>query len=170
MIHDAISNPTEVIKQRLQMYDSPYKSVFECARRVFQQEGISAFYRSYTAQLGMSLPYQAIQFSTYEYFQGMVCCCCYRALVSWFLNRISHAKLSLWFRLDSHTQPSLSVSSWIRRKSIRRACTWWLVAQPEPSLPPSQRRWTCARRWSTHKRVESARREASAMQSGKYTK
>lgn len=69
VIHDAISNPTEVIKQRLQMYDSPYKSVMECARKVFHQEGFGAFYRSYTTQLVMNLPYQAIHFSTYEFLQ-----------------------------------------------------------------------------------------------------
>lgn len=72
LIHDAISNPTEVIKQRLQMYNSPYKSVVECARKVFQQEGLSAFYRSYTTQLVMNLPYQAIHFTTYEFFQEML--------------------------------------------------------------------------------------------------
>ena len=72
LIHDAISNPTEVIKQRLQMYDSPYKSVVECARKVFQQEGFGAFYRSYTTQLVMNLPFHAIHFSTYEFFQEMV--------------------------------------------------------------------------------------------------
>lgn len=73
LIHDAISNPTEVIKQRLQMYNSPYKSVMECAKKVFQQEGFSAFYRSYTTQLVMNLPYQAIHFTTYEFFQETVC-------------------------------------------------------------------------------------------------
>ena len=72
LLHDAISNPTEVIKQRMQMYNSPYKSVVQCARQVFQQEGISAFYRSYTTQLVMNLPYQAIHFTTYEFFQKMV--------------------------------------------------------------------------------------------------
>lgn len=72
LLHDAISNPTEVIKQRLQMYNSPYKSVVDCARTVFRQEGVSAFYRSYTTQLVMNLPYHAIHFSTYEFFQEMV--------------------------------------------------------------------------------------------------
>lgn len=72
LIHDAISNPTEVIKQRLQMYNSPYKSVIECAQKVFQQEGFGAFYRSYTTQLVMNLPFHAIHFSTYEFFQEMV--------------------------------------------------------------------------------------------------
>lgn len=75
LLHDAISNPTEVIKQRLQMYNSPYKSVVDCARTVFRQEGVSAFYRSYTTQLVMNLPYHAIHFSTYEFFQEMVRFC-----------------------------------------------------------------------------------------------
>lgn len=80
LIHDVISNPTEVIKQRLQMYNSPYKSIGECARKVFRQEGLSAFYRSYTTQLVMNLPYQAIHFSTYEFFQETV---------SWFVCFVS---------------------------------------------------------------------------------
>uniref|UniRef100_A0A336MJ81 CSON001943 protein n=1 Tax=Culicoides sonorensis TaxID=179676 RepID=A0A336MJ81_CULSO len=72
LIHDAISNPTEVIKQRLQMYNSPYKSVIHCAQMVYQQEGMRAFYRSYMTQLCMNLPYQAIHFSTYEFFQNLL--------------------------------------------------------------------------------------------------
>lgn len=73
LIHDAISNPTEVIKQRMQMYGSPYKSVLQCTRGVYQAEGLRAFYRSYATQLVMNLPYQAIHFTTYEFFQNMVC-------------------------------------------------------------------------------------------------
>lgn len=74
LIHDAISNPTEVIKQRLQMYNSPYKTVFQCARGVFKNEGFKAFYRSYATQLFMNLPHQALHFTTYEFFQNMVSC------------------------------------------------------------------------------------------------
>lgn len=70
LIHDAISNPTEVIKQRLQMYNSPYRSVIHCTKAVYQTEGLRAFYRSYFTQLLMNLPYQAIHFSTYEFFQN----------------------------------------------------------------------------------------------------
>lgn len=44
----------------------------ECARKVFRQEGFGAFYRSYTTQLVMNLPYQAIHFSTYEFLQETV--------------------------------------------------------------------------------------------------
>lgn len=91
LIHDAISNPTEVIKQRLQMRNSPYKSVAHCARMVYRTEGMGAFYRSYVTQLCMNVPYQAIHFSTYEFFQNLVsilivflclwwfCCCCFCA-------------------------------------------------------------------------------------------
>uniref|UniRef100_A0A6B2EFS0 Putative mitochondrial carrier protein mrs3/4 n=1 Tax=Phlebotomus kandelakii TaxID=1109342 RepID=A0A6B2EFS0_9DIPT len=72
LIHDAISNPTEVIKQRLQMYNSPYNSVIQCMKSVYQAEGMRAFYRSYLTQLVMNLPYQAIHFSTYEFFQNVL--------------------------------------------------------------------------------------------------
>lgn len=70
VIHDAISNPTEVIKQRLQMYNSRYQSVLQCMRTVYLQEGLRAFYRSYSTQLVMNLPYQTIHFSTYELIQN----------------------------------------------------------------------------------------------------
>ncbi|XP_055374980.1 mitoferrin [Condylostylus longicornis] len=72
LIHDGISNPTEVIKQRMQMYNSPYKSVIQCMRGVYKNEGIKAFYRSYTTQLVMNLPHQSIHFMTYEFFQNML--------------------------------------------------------------------------------------------------
>lgn len=72
LIHDAISNPTEVIKQRLQMYNSPYKSIVQCARGVYATEGLRAFYRSYNTQLIMNLPYQSIHLVTYEFIQNLV--------------------------------------------------------------------------------------------------
>lgn len=71
LIHDAISNPTEVIKQRLQMYNSQYRSVIHCMSTVYRQEGMRAFYRSYLTQLVMNLPYQAIHFSAYEFIQNI---------------------------------------------------------------------------------------------------
>jgi solute carrier family 25 iron transporter 28/37 len=54
------------------MYDSPYKSVMDCARKVLKHEGFGAFYRSYTTQLVMNLPYHVIHFSTYEFLQKTV--------------------------------------------------------------------------------------------------
>ncbi|XP_013103437.1 mitoferrin [Stomoxys calcitrans] len=70
LIHDAVSNPAEVIKQRMQMYNSPYKSVVACMRGVYQSEGLKAFYRSYSTQLVMNIPNQTIHFTTYEFFQN----------------------------------------------------------------------------------------------------
>lgn len=72
LIHDAVSNPAEVIKQRMQMYNSPYKSVVACLRGVYQSEGLKAFYRSYSTQLVMNIPNQTIHFTTYEFFQNRV--------------------------------------------------------------------------------------------------
>ncbi|XP_065086606.1 mitoferrin [Ochlerotatus camptorhynchus] len=71
LVHDAISNPADVVKQRLQMYNSPYRSILHCARHVYLTEGMRAFYRSYSTQLVMNIPYSAIQFPTYEFFQKL---------------------------------------------------------------------------------------------------
>lgn len=72
LVHDAISNPADVVKQRLQMYNSPYRSIMHCARHVYKTEGFRAFYRSYSTQLVMNIPYSAIQFPTYEFFQKLL--------------------------------------------------------------------------------------------------
>lgn len=58
-----------VVKQRMQMDGSPYKSVLNCVRHVYQLEGMKAFYRSYTTQLTMNIPFQSIHFMVYEFAQ-----------------------------------------------------------------------------------------------------
>ncbi|XP_072213166.1 mitoferrin-1 [Excalfactoria chinensis] len=72
LLHDAVMNPAEVVKQRMQMFNSPYKSVWQCVRTVQKTEGFGAFYRSYTTQLTMNIPFQAIHFITYEFMQERV--------------------------------------------------------------------------------------------------
>ncbi|XP_072247100.1 mitoferrin-2 [Leuresthes tenuis] len=72
LLHDAAMNPAEVVKQRMQMYNSPYSSVLDCVRAVCQKEGAAAFYRSYTTQLTMNVPFQALHFMTYEYLQELL--------------------------------------------------------------------------------------------------
>jgi solute carrier family 25 iron transporter 28/37 len=69
LVHDAAMNPVEVIKQRMQMFHSPYKNVTECIRTIIRTEGLRAFYRSYTTQLTMNIPFQSIHFVTYEFGQ-----------------------------------------------------------------------------------------------------
>ncbi|XP_028164203.1 mitoferrin-1-like, partial [Ostrinia furnacalis] len=70
LVHDAVSNPAEVVKQRLQMLNSPYRGVWECARHVYRAEGLRAFYRSYATQVAMNVPFQALHFVTYEWCQA----------------------------------------------------------------------------------------------------
>ena len=48
------------------MFKSPYKNVTECIRTILRTEGMHAFYRSYTTQLTMNIPFQSIHFVTYE--------------------------------------------------------------------------------------------------------
>uniref|UniRef100_A0A8C0ZAB7 Mitoferrin-1 n=1 Tax=Cyanistes caeruleus TaxID=156563 RepID=A0A8C0ZAB7_CYACU len=65
----SVSLSRAVVKQRLQMFNSPYTSVLGCMRTVHRTEGFRAFYRSYTTQLTMNVPFQAIHFITYELLQ-----------------------------------------------------------------------------------------------------
>uniref|UniRef100_A0A8D0HCB5 Solute carrier family 25 member 28 n=1 Tax=Sphenodon punctatus TaxID=8508 RepID=A0A8D0HCB5_SPHPU len=69
LLHDAAMNPAEVVKQRMQMYNSPYRRVTDCVRAIWRKEGAGAFYRSYTTQLTMNIPFQAIHFMAYESLQ-----------------------------------------------------------------------------------------------------
>lgn len=48
------------------MYNSPYRNVMTCITNIYQKEGAYAFYRSYTTQLTMNVPFQMIHFITYE--------------------------------------------------------------------------------------------------------
>ncbi|XP_051939675.1 mitoferrin-2-like [Hippocampus zosterae] len=72
VIHDAIMNPAEVVKQRIQMFGSPYCGVLNCVGTTLRREGPAAFYRSYTTQLTMNAPFQALHFMTYEYLQEVL--------------------------------------------------------------------------------------------------
>lgn len=69
---DLIPSPSRllpVVKQRMQMFNSPYRSVLDCVGSLRRREGPAAFYRSYTTQLTMNVPFQALHFMTYEYLQ-----------------------------------------------------------------------------------------------------
>ncbi|RZF41824.1 hypothetical protein LSTR_LSTR005286 [Laodelphax striatellus] len=70
VLHDGIMTPADVVKQRMQMYNSPYKSLAECILRLYRTEGLHAFYRSYTTQLAMNIPFQSIHFMVYELAQS----------------------------------------------------------------------------------------------------
>uniref|UniRef100_A0A8C3WW56 Mitoferrin-1 n=1 Tax=Catagonus wagneri TaxID=51154 RepID=A0A8C3WW56_9CETA len=72
LLHDAVMNPAEVVKQRMQMYNSPHRSALSCVRNVWGTEGLGAFYRSYTTQLTMNIPFQSIHFITYEFLQEQI--------------------------------------------------------------------------------------------------
>ncbi|KAF9054344.1 mitochondrial carrier domain-containing protein [Panaeolus papilionaceus] len=64
---DAFMNPFDVVKQRMQLHKSQFRSVFTCARSVYRAEGLGAFYVSYPTTLAISIPFNAIQFTVYEH-------------------------------------------------------------------------------------------------------
>jgi solute carrier family 25 iron transporter 28/37 len=69
---DALMNPFDVIKQRMQIHNSQFRSVFTCAQTVYAREGISAFYVSYPTTLMMSIPFTAVQFTVYEQIKRLI--------------------------------------------------------------------------------------------------
>lgn len=69
VFHDGVMTPADVVKQRMQMYNSPYKSCWDCIKRMYRAEGAVAFYRSYTTQLSMNIPFQSLHFVVYEFMQ-----------------------------------------------------------------------------------------------------
>lgn len=64
--HDAVVNPSEVIKQRMQMEKSTCHSVIQCTKEIYRIEGVQAFYRSFATTLLMNIPFQSIHFIVYE--------------------------------------------------------------------------------------------------------
>lgn len=50
----------------MQVHGSVYTSVSQCARAVFRNEGLRAFYISYPTTLAMTVPFTALQFTAYE--------------------------------------------------------------------------------------------------------
>lgn len=54
------------------MYNSPYRDVLSCIRHIYKTEGIFAFYRSYTTQLAMNVPFQGLHFIAYEFGQSIM--------------------------------------------------------------------------------------------------
>jgi solute carrier family 25 iron transporter 28/37 len=69
---DAVITPMDVVKQRLQLRDSPYRGVVDSVQRIFKEEGVRAFYRSYPTTLVMNVPFTAVHFSTYEAVKRML--------------------------------------------------------------------------------------------------
>lgn len=61
-----------VIKQRMQVHQSEFRSALVCARTVYQNEGLSAFYVSYPTTLMMTVPFTAVQFTVYEQLKSLL--------------------------------------------------------------------------------------------------
>ena len=47
IVNDGVMTPSDVIKQRLQVANSPYKGVLDCVLRVQREEGLATFFKSY---------------------------------------------------------------------------------------------------------------------------
>ncbi|KAL5580638.1 hypothetical protein UlMin_013080 [Ulmus minor] len=63
---DAVFTPMDMVKQRLQLNNSPYKGVWDCVKTVLKEDGVRAFYASYKTTILMNAPFTAVHFATYE--------------------------------------------------------------------------------------------------------
>ena len=63
---DALFTPVETVKQRLQLYASPYRNAYHCASALWANEGLRAFYASYPTTLAMNVPFASVHFAGYE--------------------------------------------------------------------------------------------------------
>lgn len=67
IVGDGVMTPMDVVKQRMQLgATETYTSVWECAKRVYLNHGMRAFYAGYGATLVMNVPFTAVYFSGYE--------------------------------------------------------------------------------------------------------
>jgi solute carrier family 25 iron transporter 28/37 len=79
VVADAILTPLDTVKQRLQIANSPYSSMLNCASRTLRDEGWQAFYRS-CAWLCPSYPrWLACVFMALCCLSVMPRCCAYAA-------------------------------------------------------------------------------------------
>lgn len=69
---DALMNPFDVVKQRMQLHGSSFNSVFRCAMSILEKEGVRAFYVSYPTTLFLNVPFHFIQFPTYEFTRDLL--------------------------------------------------------------------------------------------------
>lgn len=59
-------NPVDVVKQRMQLCESPYRSALECLRCVVSKEGLAGLWRSYPLTAATNVPFTCVHFTTYE--------------------------------------------------------------------------------------------------------
>lgn len=67
MISYLLTRLFSVIKQRMQIHNSEFRSGLVAARTIYRAEGLGAFYVSYPTTLMMTVPFTAVQFSAYEF-------------------------------------------------------------------------------------------------------
>ncbi|GFQ95056.1 mitoferrin-1 [Trichonephila clavata] len=70
--HNIVMNPADVVKQRMQVYGSPYRSSVHCLKTILHKEGIKALYRSLPTQMAIDAPYGALHFVIYEACQNIL--------------------------------------------------------------------------------------------------
>lgn len=74
LTHDLWLNPCDVVKQRLQMKNTPYYNYTygQIVRHIYHTEGVRAFYLSFMTQLYSNVPFSACNFGLYPLMKNLV--------------------------------------------------------------------------------------------------
>lgn len=73
VVGDGVMTPLDVVKQRMQLAKrGTYAGVLSCLRRVYADQGLSAFFAGYRATLLMNVPFTAVHFSGYEFAKKVI--------------------------------------------------------------------------------------------------
>lgn len=63
IVNDGVMTPSDVVKQRLQVANSPYRGMMDCILRVSREEGLSAFFRSYKTTVRLHSVYPQLKYT-----------------------------------------------------------------------------------------------------------
>jgi solute carrier family 25 iron transporter 28/37 len=70
---DAVMTPFDVVKQRMQVSSgSATNTLITTAKNILKTEGLGAFYVSYPTTLLLNVPFQCVQFPTYEVIKSLL--------------------------------------------------------------------------------------------------
>ena len=53
IVNDGIMTPSDVVKQRLQVANSPYRGMVDCILRISREEGLATFFKSYRTTVSL---------------------------------------------------------------------------------------------------------------------
>ena len=152
LLHDAVMNPAEVVKQRMQMFQSPYRNCRDCILKVIVLCPLSRWLSFVLVSLGSVIDSLLLDIPWIHLVSRRSTILRVSARFTAVTPRLCRWTSRFKWRISSRTRKCR-----ILRTAIVNTIpghTWsqaaWLAAQLPPSPPP----WTCAELCSTRSKVK----------------